>query len=59
MTRIESLKAIFIGVVLKICSADRPRSSKRAGHAARQLARPIEELGIKVGDFAEKIFLFR
>ena len=26
------------------------------GHAARQLARPIEELGINVVDFAEKIF---
>ena len=29
---------------------------ENAGHAARQLARPIEELGIKVVDFAEKIF---
>jgi heptosyltransferase-3 len=27
------------------------------GHAARQLARPIEDLGIRVGDLAEKIFL--
>ena len=27
------------------------------GHAARQLARPIEELGIRVADLAEKIFL--
>ncbi|MGB9475185.1 MAG: glycosyltransferase family 9 protein [Candidatus Udaeobacter sp.] len=27
------------------------------GHAARQLARPIEELGIRVVDLAEKIFL--
>jgi heptosyltransferase-2 len=27
-----------------------------AGHAARQLARPIEELGIKVVDLAERIF---
>ena len=27
------------------------------GHAARQLARPIEELGIRVPDLAEKIFL--
>lgn len=28
-----------------------------AGHAARQLARPIEELGIEVVDLSEKIFL--
>ena len=27
------------------------------GHAARQLARPIEELGIRVADLAEKIFI--
>ena len=27
------------------------------GHAARQLGRPIEELGIRVADLAEKIFL--
>jgi heptosyltransferase III len=27
------------------------------GHAARQLARPIEELGITVGDLTERIFL--
>jgi heptosyltransferase-2 len=27
------------------------------GHAARQLARPIEELGIRVADLTEKIFL--
>src|SRR5437762_1733351 len=27
-----------------------------AGHAAQQLARPIQELGIKVVDFAERIF---
>ena len=29
---------------------------ENAGHAARQLARPIEELGISVVDFAERIF---
>jgi heptosyltransferase-2 len=29
---------------------------KNAGHAARQLARPIEELGINVVDHAERIF---
>ena len=28
-----------------------------AGHAARQLARPIEELGVRVSDLTEKIFL--
>src|SRR6266850_1639318 len=27
-----------------------------AGHAARQLARPMEQLGINVADFAERIF---
>ena len=30
---------------------------EKGGHAARQLARPIEELGIKVCDLTEKIFL--
>jgi heptosyltransferase III len=30
---------------------------EKSGHAARQLARPIEELGIRVADLAEKIFL--
>jgi heptosyltransferase-3 len=29
---------------------------ENAGHAAQQLARPIEELGIKVVDFAERLF---
>jgi heptosyltransferase-2 len=29
---------------------------ENAGHAAQQLARPIQELGIKVVDFAERIF---
>ena len=29
---------------------------ENAGHAARQLARPMEELGIRVVDLAEKIF---
>lgn len=29
---------------------------ENSSHAARQLARPIEELGIKVGDLTEKIF---
>ena len=32
------------------------RIAENAGHAARQLARPIEELGIQVIDFAERIF---
>src|SRR2546429_5105429 len=27
-----------------------------AGHAARQLARPIEDLGIKVPDLSERVF---
>lgn len=30
--------------------------AESAGHAARQLARPIEELGIKVADLTERIF---
>lgn len=30
---------------------------ERGGHAARQLAQPIEQLGIKVADLAEHIFL--
>ena len=30
---------------------------EKSGHAARQLAQPIEKLGIKVGDLTEKIFL--
>jgi heptosyltransferase-3 len=29
---------------------------ENAGHAARQLARPVEELGIKVIDFSQRIF---
>ncbi len=29
---------------------------EKSGHAAKQLARPIEELGIRVVDFTEKIF---
>ena len=33
------------------------RIVENAGHAARQLARPIEELGINVVDLAERIFL--
>jgi heptosyltransferase-3 len=32
------------------------RIVEKAGHAARQLARPIEEMGIKVVDFTEKVF---
>jgi heptosyltransferase-3 len=31
--------------------------AENGGHAARQLARPIEELGIKVADLIEEIFL--
>jgi heptosyltransferase-2 len=30
---------------------------EKSSHAARQLARPIEQLGIKVGDLTEKVFL--
>ena len=32
------------------------RIVENAGHAAQQLARPIQEVGIKVVDFAERIF---
>jgi heptosyltransferase-3 len=33
------------------------RIIEKSGHAARQLARPIEELGIRVADLTERIFL--
>ena len=42
------------GVENLICGP--ARIAENAGHAARQLAQPIEELGIKVVDFAERIF---
>src|SRR5215813_6701294 len=42
------------GVENLICGP--ARIVRNAGHAARQLARPIEELGITVLDFAERIF---
>jgi heptosyltransferase-3 len=34
----------------------RARITENAGHAARQLARPMEELGINVSDLAERVF---
>jgi heptosyltransferase-3 len=42
------------GVQNLICGP--ARIVERAGHAARQLARPMEQLGINVADFAERIF---
>jgi heptosyltransferase III len=42
------------GVQNLICGP--ARIVENAGHAARQLARPIQELGINVVDFAERIF---
>ena len=42
------------GVQNLICGA--ARIVENAGHAARQLVRPIEQLGINVVDFAERIF---
>jgi heptosyltransferase-2 len=42
------------GVQNLICGA--ARIVENAGHAARQLARPIEELGINVVDLTERIF---
>src|SRR6266536_3825120 len=33
-----------------------PKIVENAGHAARQLALPIEQLGIGVGDLSEKVF---
>jgi len=42
------------GVQNLICGA--ARIVENAGHATRQLARPIEELGINVVDFAARIF---
>jgi ADP-heptose:LPS heptosyltransferase len=34
-----------------------PKIAANAGHAARQLARPIEKMGIRVADLSEKVFL--
>lgn len=42
------------GVQSLICGP--ARVAKNAGHAAEQLARPIEKLGIEVVDLAERIF---
>jgi heptosyltransferase-2 len=42
------------GVENLICGPS--RIVENAGHAAGQLARPIEELGIKIVDFTERIF---
>jgi heptosyltransferase III len=42
------------GVENLLCGAFKIVES--GGHAARQLARPIEELGIRVGDLTEKVF---
>jgi len=42
------------GVENLICGP--ARIVENAGHATRQLARPIEELAINVSDFAERIF---
>jgi len=42
------------GVQNLICGP--ARIVENAGHAARQLARPIEELGINIVDFTERIF---
>jgi heptosyltransferase-2 len=43
------------GVQSLICGPG--RIVENAGHAARQLARPIEQLGINVVDLAERLFL--
>jgi len=42
------------GVQNLICGP--ARIAESAGHAAQQLARPMEQLGINVADFAERIF---
>jgi heptosyltransferase III len=42
------------GVENLICGP--PKIVENAGHAARQLARPIEELGINVVDLTERVF---
>src|SRR6266436_2629893 len=52
--RIFEINLRRCGVENLICGA--ARIVENAGHAARQLARPIQELGIKVVDFAERIF---
>ena len=56
MTPTESSKQIFVDVASKILFADPHGSSKTRATRPRQLARPIEELGINVVDFAERIF---
>src|SRR6266487_3605659 len=52
--RIFEINLRRCGVQNLICGA--ARIVENAGHAARQLARPIEQLGINVVDFAERIF---
>jgi heptosyltransferase III len=43
------------GVENLLCGS--AKIAENGGHAARQLARPIEELGIRVADLTEEIFL--
>jgi len=52
--RIFEINLRRCGVQNLICGP--ARIVENAGHAARQLARPIEQLGINVVDFAERIF---
>src|SRR5882724_5966462 len=52
--RIFEINLRRCGIQNLICGA--ARIVENAGHAARQLARPIEQLGINVVDFAERIF---
>lgn len=52
--RIFEANLLRCGVQNLICGAG--RIVENAGHAARQLARPIEQLGINVVDLAERIF---
>src|SRR6266481_2018383 len=52
--RIFEINLRRCGVQNLICGA--ARIVENAGHAARQLARPIEQVGINVVDFAERIF---
>jgi heptosyltransferase III len=52
--RIFEINLRRCGVQNLICGPG--RIVENGGHAARQLARPLEELGIKVVDLAERIF---
>ncbi len=51
---LDRIWAARCGVENLLCGP--PKIVENAGHAARQLARPIEEMGIRVVDLSEKVF---